>query len=176
MSFLASLDQSTTSTKFSIFTPEGELVAKHLLEHKQITPAEGLLEHDPLEIIENVRRCIEGAVEKAGKAVAGFESSLIVGVGVTNQRETVVCWDQSGKPLHNAIVWCDNRCQDICESFKGRHGEKFKQRTGLPVSTYFTLFKILWLIEHVPAIREGVEEGSIRFGTIDTWVIYNLTG
>jgi glycerol kinase len=114
MSFVASLDQSTTSTKFSIFTPQGELVAKHLREHTQITPAEGWLEHDPVEIIENVRLCIAGAVEEARLARPDFDVAGILGVGVTNQRETVVCWDPTGKPLYNAIVWCDNRCKDVC--------------------------------------------------------------
>lgn len=82
--------------------------------------------------------------------------SDLLGVGVTNQRETVICWDKEGKPLHNAIVWCDTRCKAVCDAFTAKHGDKYRARTGLPVSTYFTLFKILWLIEHVPSVREGV--------------------
>jgi glycerol kinase len=148
MAYLASLDQSTTSTKFSIFSGRGELIAKEVIEHKQICPREGLLEHDPLEIIANTQLCISRTVEQM-RTIPGFSVEQIRGVGVTNQRETVVCWNREGKPYYNAIVWCDTRCKDICEEFKATHGE-FKLKTGLPVSTYFSMFKILWLIKHVP--------------------------
>jgi glycerol kinase len=100
----------------------------------------------------------------------------IRGLGVTNQRETVVCWDPTGKPYYKAIVWCDTRCKDVCDRFTKDHGNHFKERTGLPVSTYFTLFKILWLKENVPEIQKAIDEDRIMFGTVDTWIIYNLTG
>jgi glycerol kinase len=87
-----------------------------------------------------------------------------------------VAWDEAGEPYHRAIVWCDTRCKDICSRFSQKYGDKLKQKTGLPVSTYFTLFKILWLKENVPAIQKAIDEDKIRFGTIDSWVVYNLTG
>lgn len=175
MSYIASLDQSTTSTKFSVFSTDGGLIAKHLIEHEQICKAEGWLEHNPLQIINNVRDCISGAVEQAKEKGIMLNSTTLLGVGVTNQRQTVVCWDENGIPLFNAIVWCDNRCADVCERFKQKHGE-FKQKTGLPVSAYFTLFKIMWMMENVEAVRLAVQQKRARFGTIDSWVIFNLTG
>lgn len=104
-----------------------------------------------------------------------FKIQQIRGLGVTNQRQSVVCWNRKGQPFYNAIVWCDTRTKKICEQFKVKHGE-FKHKTGLPVSTYFTLFKILWLIENVPQVAKAIQEDDIMFGTIDSWVVYNLTG
>jgi glycerol kinase len=99
-----------------------------------------------------------------------------VGLGLCNQRETVVCWDaESQDPLYNAIVWCDARTKDVCEKFKQKHGS-FVEKTGLPVSTYFTIFKIIWLMENVEGLKQKVDEGKVRFGTIDTWVTLKLTG
>lgn len=98
-----------------------------------------------------------------------------MGLGICNQRETIVCWDEEGNPLYNAIVWCDSRTLEICEQFSKIHGD-FKGTTGLPVSTYFSLFKILWLVDNVPEIQKKFEEGKIKFGTIDSWLAYKLTG
>jgi len=174
MYYLSSIDQSTTSTKFSVFRPDGVTVAKEIIEHKQICVADGLLEHDPQEIISNVYECINRVILKL-KEDSDFDISQIKGTGVTNQRETTICWNKEGKPYYNAIVWCDTRCKEECEWFKSKYGE-LKNKTGLPVSTYFSLFKILWLINHVPSVKEAIERDDIFFGTIDTWVIYNLTG
>lgn len=176
MQYVCSLDQSTTSTKFSLFRPNGQLVAQEIIEHQQITPAQGLLEHDPLQIVHNVETAIQRVVARTKDTCPDFEVKQIQGLGITNQRETVIGWDPSGKPYYNAIVWCDTRSKDICDRFTEAHGNKYKERTGLPVSTYFTLFKIIWLAENVPEVQKAIQEDKIRFGTIDTWVVYNLTG
>lgn len=171
---MASIDQSTTSTKFSVFLTTGELVEQTILEHKQIVPKEGWLEHDPNEIIKNVHATIEQTVVKL--AVKGYKAGDIRGVGVTNQRETIVAWDaDTGQPLYNAIVWCDTRTVDIAEDFAKKHGD-MKERVGLVASSYFSLFKILWLIHNVPIVKQKLESGKVRFGNIDTLVVYQLTG
>lgn len=122
----------------------------------------------------NVKLSIEQTITKLrGK---GLSEGSIVGVGVANQRETVVAWDaETGRPLYNAIVWCDNRTTGIAERWSEKHGD-MKSRVGLVASSYFSLFKILWLIENVPEVKEKLEQKKVRFGTIDTWVVYNLTG
>jgi glycerol kinase len=173
--YLASLDQSTTTTKFSLYLTDGTLAAQELVPHAQIANQENWLEHDPAEIVDNVHKAISVVMEHMG-GTAGFEAKQILGLGLCNQRETVVCWDaESQKPLHNAIVWCDARTKDVCERFKLKHGS-FAERTGLPVSTYFTAFKIIWLMENVEGLRDKVKAGKVRFGTIDTWVALKLTG
>lgn len=110
------------------------------------------------------------------KQTPNFSTSEILGLGLCNQRETVVCWDpKTGEPLHNAIVWCDARTKHVCEKFKDKYGN-FTNKTGLPVSTYFTMFKIIWILETVPGLAERAQAGTVRFGTIDSWVAYKLTG
>ena len=176
MEYLGSIDQSTTSTKFSIFSKEGQLLAQDIVEHKQITPNQGWLEHDPQEIIKNVHLAVNNTIQKMVQIAPEFSVKQIRGVGVTNQRETVVAWSPQGKVYHNAIVWCDTRCKEVCDEFIKKYGQQYKQKTGLPVSTYFTLFKILWLRKNVPEVEKAIKDDKIRFGTIDSWVIYNLTG
>lgn len=144
------------------------------MEHKQIVPKEGWLEHDPLEIIKSVTISAEQTLAKIKDK--GYTLKNLVGLGVTNQRETVVAWDaETGRPFHNAIVWCDSRTVTIAEEFGKKHGD-LKEKVGLVASSYFSLFKILWLIENVPEVKARLDENKVRFGTIDTWVIYNLTG
>eukprot|EP01017_Pseudomicrothorax_dubius_P003102 TRINITY_DN10360_c0_g1_i6.p1 TRINITY_DN10360_c0_g1~~TRINITY_DN10360_c0_g1_i6.p1 ORF type:complete len:499 (+),score=121.57 TRINITY_DN10360_c0_g1_i6:54-1550(+) len=173
---VVAIDQSTTSTKFNAFDIEGRTVALFLKEHTQITPKPGWLEHDPTEIIGNVRECIETGFEKLKSS--GYSVEDVKAIGVTNQRETVVAWDRrTGAPYYNAVVWSDTRTREICERVTAKHGgdmNKFQAKTGLPINTYFSAFKIVWLIENVPAISANID--NVCFGTIDTWIVWNLTG
>eukprot|EP01016_Furgasonia_blochmanni_P056389 TRINITY_DN9605_c0_g1_i2.p1 TRINITY_DN9605_c0_g1~~TRINITY_DN9605_c0_g1_i2.p1 ORF type:complete len:545 (+),score=138.61 TRINITY_DN9605_c0_g1_i2:96-1730(+) len=172
---IASIDQSTTSTKFFVFSLTGEIIANVLKPHKQITPQPGWLEHDPMEIIENVNAVIAEGMEQV--KAKGFATSSIKCLGVTNQRETVVAWNKNtGKPYYNAVVWSDTRTAGIVERFIKKHGgneNHFKELTGLPIATYFSALKIRWLIENVEEIRNDL--ANVYFGTADTWTIYNLT-
>lgn len=171
---IASVDQSTTTTKFSVFKSNGELVEQTIVDHKQIVPKQGWLEHDPEQIMANVHKSAQLTIEKLKQK--GINHNNIKGVGVTNQRQTIVAWDsKTGKPLHNAIVWCDNRTVEIADRWSSQHGD-MKEKVGLVASSYFSLFKILWLIQNVSEVREKLKEKQVRFGNIDTWVVYNLTG
>lgn len=169
--YLAAIDQGTTGTRCILFTREGRIAASAYREHRQIFPEPGWVEHDPLEIL---RRTDEVVAEAAGGAPRG----RVLAVGVTNQRETVVAWDaQNGRPLSNAIVWQDMRTEPDCRALvEAGLEEDVRARTGLPISTYFSATKIRWLFEHVPEVRDLARAGRLRLGTIDTWLIWNLTG
>ncbi len=171
--YVAAIDQGTTSTRCMLFNHQGEPVGVHQLEHKQIYPRPGWVEHDPLEIWENTRMVIREAMRKAGA-----DAKDIAAVGITNQRETTILWDKtSGKPVYNAIVWQDTRTDQIIQQLGGDAGpERFKQQVGLPLATYFSGPKIKWILENVPGVRDAALEGQVVFGNIDTWVIWNLTG
>jgi glycerol kinase len=154
-----------------IFGRAGKPVASAQLEHRQIYPRAGWVEHDAAEIW----RAVESVVGSALK-LAQLTPADIAAVGVTNQRETTVVWDTgSGEPVHNAIVWQDTRTQAICEELE-TEAERFKERTGLPISTYFSGPKLKWLLDNVPGLRAGGESGRILFGTVDSWLIWKLTG
>ncbi|KAJ4286379.1 Glycerol kinase [Collariella sp. IMI 366227] len=174
--FVGAIDQGTTSSRFLIFNRAGEVVALHQLEFEQIYPNPGWHEHDPEEIISSVEKCIDGAVEKFEKQ--GHSREQIVSVGITNQRETTVVWDRTtGKPLYNAIVWTDTRSQDLIRRLKHRIGAgELTARCGLPLSTYPSVGKLLWLIENVQAVKDVYEQGNLAFGTIDSWLVYKLNG
>jgi glycerol kinase len=171
--FIASIDQGTTSTRCIIFNHQGEPIGVHQLEHKQFFPKPGWVEHDPEEIWENTQHVIQGAMRKAG---IGPES--IAAIGVTNQRETTVVWDKvTGRPYHNALVWQDTRTdQLIAELGKEEGQDRFRERVGLPLATYFSGPKITWILSNVEGVKTAAEEGRALFGNIDTWVIWNLTG
>jgi len=171
--YAAALDQGTTGTRFMIFDKEGQLVSSCYEEHTQIYPRPGWVEHDPLEIWEKTQRVIVGALEKGE-----VDPQEIAAIGVTNQRETTVVWNpRTGEPLHNAIVWQDTRTRQICqELIADGLEETFRAKVGLPVATYFSGPKLKWLLDNVPGLREKAERGEAVFGTIDTWVIWNLTG
>ncbi|EGD95974.1 glycerol kinase [Trichophyton tonsurans CBS 112818] len=175
-SFVGSIDQGTTSSRFLIFNTDGEVVVSHQLEFSQIYPQPGWHEHDPNEIVESVVACIDGAV--ADFETQGHKIDSIKAIGITNQRETTVVWDkETGEPLYNAIVWTDTRTQGLVRRLKSRLGHKELQPIcGLPLSTYPSVGKVLWLIENVPQVREAYDEGKLAFGTIDTWLIYKLNG
>jgi len=170
--FVAAIDQGTTSTRCMIFNHRGEPVSAHQLEHRQIFPQAGWVEHDPLEIWQQTARVIRSALEKLGGAEA------IAAVGITNQRETTVVWNRkTGKPYYNAIVWQDTRTDKLCAELGGEVGaDRFRAQVGLPLSTYFSGPKIRWLLDTVPGLREDAARGDALFGNMDTWLIWNLTG
>ncbi len=171
--FVGALDQGTTSTRFMIFDHAGREVGKHQLEHEQVLPRAGWVEHNPLEIWERTQTVIGSAL-----TAAGLSSSDLAAMGVTNQRETTIVWDRhTGRPWHNAIVWQDTRTDAIAAALDadGR-GQVIRERAGLPPATYFSGGKLQWLLDNVDGLRAAAERGDALFGTPDSWVIWNLTG
>ncbi len=173
--YVGAVDQGTTSTRFMIFDHEGGVVGVHQLEHEQIYPQAGWVEHDPMEIWARTQDVMKGALEKTGIA-----ASDLAAIGVTNQRETTVVWNKNtGRPYYNAIVWQDTRTDKICNELAkgwGNSQDRFRDKVGLPLATYFSGPKIMWMLENVPGLRPAAERGDAIFGNIDTWVIWNLTG
>lgn len=171
--YVLSIDQGTTSTRAMIFDHAGSVVAVDQVEHEQIFPRAGWVEHDPIEIWENTRKVIGGALAKAN-----LNSKNIAAVGITNQRETAVVWDRTtGQPVYNAIVWQDTRTQKIVDRLAGEEGvERYKAICGLPLATYFSGPKVTWILDNVEGAREKAEAGDLIFGNTDTWVLWNLTG
>ena len=170
---VAAIDQGTTSTRCILFDVAGEPVAVSQLEHRQIFPWPGWVEHDALEIWQRTGEVVRGAMGHAGVVAADLAA-----VGVTNQRETTVVWDRrTGLPLHHAIVWQDTRTKDLCDQLAADGGQdRFRRTTGLPLATYFSGPKLRWLLDNVPDLRAAAERGDALFGTIDAWLIWNLTG
>ena len=171
MKYFASIDQGTTSSRFIVFNDKGNVVAQHQQELKQYLPDEVSVEHDPVEIWESVKNCIL-------KVDNEFPISQISSIGITNQRETTLAWSKTtGEPLHNALVWQDIRTQDICDELKDINelSDEFL-KTGLPIATYFSLSKILWLLRNVNEVKNARLENDLCFGTIDSWILYKLTG
>jgi glycerol kinase len=171
--YAGAIDQGTTSSRFIIFNHSGEPIASHQLEHKQIYPQAGYVEHDAVEIWENVIECIKQTLSKSS-----IKPEEICSIGVTNQRETTVVWDKNtGKPLYNAIVWQDLRTASICNKLTKSGGmRRFQKSTGLPLATYFSGPKLKWLLDNVPAVKKSALDGSAIFGNMDSWIIWNLTG
>jgi glycerol kinase len=171
--YVGAIDQGTTSTRFMIFDASGSEVARHQLEHEQIMTRPGWVEHDPLEIAERTNTVIGGALRNAG-----LDASDLAAVGVTNQRETTVVWNpKTGRPWYNAIVWQDTRTDRIVSALdKTKQGQLIRERAGLPPATYFSGGKLQWILDQVPDVRAAAARGEAVFGTIDTWVIWNLTG
>jgi glycerol kinase len=171
--YVAAIDQGTTSTRCLIFNHSGEVVGAHQLEHRQIYPKPGWVEHDPLEIWDNTLQVIAGALQAAQALPED-----ITAVGITNQRETTLVWDRlTGKPFYNAIVWQDTRTDQLIQRFAGDRGlDRFRERVGLPLATYFSGPKIAWILENIPAAKKASEEGRAVFGNIDSWLVWNLTG
>ena len=170
--YVLSIDQGTTSTRAVIFDHGGSIAGVGQLEHRQHFPRAGWVEHDPVEIWDNTREVIGRALGKAN-----LTRHDIAAVGITNQRETTVVWDRAtGIPVYNAIVWQDNRTQPIVDRIAAGDVDRFKQRTGLPLATYFSATKLVWILENVEGVRTRAEAGDLAFGTIDSWVLWNLTG
>ena len=172
-SYIGALDLGTTSNRFILFDHQGQIVSVDQMEHEQIFPKPGWVEHDPLEIWDNSRRVIKGAMGKAG--ITGKD---ITAIGITNQRETAVVWDRkTGQPFYNAIVWQCTRTDQICSALAKEGGQdRFRKKTGLPIATYFAGPKVKWILDNVPEARAAAEKGRALFGTIETWVIWQLTG
>lgn len=170
--YILSIDQGTTSSRAIVFNHEGEIVSVAQKEFTQYYPKPGWVEHDPEEIWATTSGVIDDALGKAN-----IRREQIAAIGITNQRETTVVWDaETGKPIHNAIVWQDRRTAGICDSLKKKGLEEtIRNKTGLVVDAYFSGTKIKWMLDNVEGARERAEKGELRFGTIDTWLIWKLT-
>lgn len=176
--YIGALDQGTTSTRFMLFTTKGDEVpnCKHQINHATFEPHPGWEEQDPLEILENCKRCIDECVTKAGEN-HGITPQQITVIGITNQRETTVVWDRNtGQPLHRAILWKDGRTNATADYLRTKiSSEKVRSITGLPIFTYFSGVKLRWMMDKVPEVKQAIDNGTAMFGTIDTWLIWNLT-
>ena len=171
--YILAIDQGTTSSRAIIFDKSGTIKSTGQLEHEQIFPKAGWVEHDPKEIWNNTREVIGQALSKAN-----LTRHDIAAIGITNQRETAVVWDRTtGEPVYNAIVWQDTRTQSIVDKLAKDGGvDRYKEIVGLPLATYFSGTKIVWILDNVEGAREKAEAGDLMFGTTDTWVLWNLTG
>jgi len=171
--YVASIDQGTASSRCLVFDDRARIVSVAQKEHRHHYPRPGWVEHDPQEIWGNVLTVVAQALEKAD-----LSPSELCALGIANQRETTVLWERgSGAPVHNAINWEDTRTDQLCRQLAREFGqERFRTKTGLPVATYFSGPKVGWLLDHVPGLRERADEGEVLFGTIDSWLIWNLCG
>ncbi|WP_298219491.1 glycerol kinase GlpK [Halothiobacillus sp.] len=171
--YIGAIDLGTTSSRFIVFDRAGQIVSMAQKEHRQIYPKPGWVEHDPIEILHNVNEVTGAALAKEG-----LNAGDLAAIGITNQRETTVLWDKdSGKPLHNALVWMDTRTDALVSSFAKSGGkDRFRAKTGLPLTTYFSGLKLRWLLDQLPEARIRAENGDILFGTMDSWLIWHLTG
>ena len=173
MAFILALDQGTTSSRAILFDHAGNVCGRAQREHRQIFPQPGWVEHDPMEIWNS-----QLAVAKQVMADVGATAGDLAAIGITNQRETVVIWDRkTGEPISNAIVWQDRRTAEFCDRLKSDgHLQSIQNKTGLVIDAYFSASKVRWLLDNVAGARERAERGELAFGTIDTWLLWNLTG
>lgn len=171
--FIGAVDQGTTSTRFMVFDHDGREVARHQLEHEQVLPRAGWVEHNPLEIWDRTQTVVGSAL-----AGAGLSTTDLAAIGITNQRETAIVWDRrTGRAYYNAIVWQDTRTDSIAKALDAdERGQTIRHKAGLPPATYFSAGKIQWILENVDGVREAAERGDALFGTPDTWLVWNLTG
>ncbi len=171
--YVGAIDQGTTSSRFLVFDRAGKTVAMAQREHRQIFPEPGWVEHDPEEILSAVRAVIEEALRGASLTKADLAA-----VGITNQRETTVLWDRkTGRSMHNALVWQDTRVDPmVAELARDGGQDRFRDRTGLPLASYFSALKLRWLLDHVPGAKDAARAGDLAFGTIDAWLMWHLTG
>lgn len=174
--FIGAVDQGTTSSRFLIFDNEGSLITYHQVELPQSHPQQGWLEHDPMDILNTVLECIDKTIHRF--ELMGYNVKDIKGIGVTNQRESAVAWNRkTGEPLRNTIVWSDVRTDDLVHQLNGREDSSIvKERSGLGLSSYFTAVKIKWMLENDDNVKQAVENGEACFGTVDSWLIYKLSG
>lgn len=184
---VGSIDQGTSSTRFLLFTKEGKIAAYAQIETTQIFPANsavGWHEHDPIEIWRTVKLCIRAVCDALDREVKQHNNRLLSGygiqsIGITNQRETTVAWNaETGQVYYNAIVWDDTRTVEIASSIANGNDDKLRAKTGLPLASYFAGTKVRWLLDNVEALRYDLstKPDVVRFGTIDTWIVYQLTG
>src|SRR3954447_12541417 len=171
--YAAAIDQGTTSTRCMIFDHSGQVVSVSQKEHEQIYPKPGWVEHDAMEVWARTQEVVDEAVEKAGAS-----ADDIAGVGITNQRETTLVWDKNtGKPIHNALVWQDTRTDKLVDEYSREGGQaRFQEKGGLPLATYFSGPKIRWILDNVDGAADRADSGDLLFGNMDTWTIWNLTG
>jgi glycerol kinase len=171
--YVGAIDQGTTSTRFIVFDRAGKIIAQAQREHEQIYPRPGHVEHDATEIWRNTRIVIAEALSGAG-----LSADNLAAIGITNQRETTLIWNRrTGAPLFNALVWQDTRTDMLVAEFARAGGkDRLRDKTGLPLTTYFSSLKLKWLLDNVPGARAAAEKGDALFGTIDSWLIWNLTG
>ena len=172
MSYLLALDQGTSSSRTIVFEPSGRMVAMAQQEFAQIFPQPGWVEHDPMALWGSQWQTVGQALERAG-----LRARDIAALGITNQRETTLVWDRrSGQPIYNAIVWQDRRTLELCEQMRAQGLEpEVEQRTGLRIDAYFSATKLRWLLDHVPGAQKRAEAGELAFGTVDSWLIWQLT-
>jgi glycerol kinase len=173
MSFVLALDQGTTSSRAMLFDHHGAIRAVAQKEFRQIFPQSGWVEHDPQEIWDSQRSVAIEAIKKAS-----LSANDIAAIGITNQRETTILWERAtGKPIHNAIVWQDRRTSQFCDQLKAQgHLETVQKKTGLVIDAYFSGSKVRWLLDNVPGARAKADRGELAFGTVDSWLLWNLTG
>ncbi|HYS37476.1 MAG TPA: FGGY family carbohydrate kinase, partial [Pseudonocardiaceae bacterium] len=171
--FVGAVDQGTTSTRFMIFDHGGNEIGRHQLEHEQILPKAGWVEHNPTEIWERTSAVVQTALRNAN-----LSASDLAAVGITNQRETAVVWNRkTGRPYYNAIVWQDTRTDRIASALdRDDRGQTIRRKAGLPPATYFSGGKIQWILENVDGVRAAAEAGDAIFGNTDSWLLWNLTG
>jgi len=171
--YIGAIDQGTTSSRFIVFDRAGATIASAQRDHRQIFPQPGWVEHDPIEIRDTVLAVIDEAL-----AAANLTPRDLAAVGITNQRETTLVWHRTtGQPIHNALVWQDTRVEPLVAEFARDGGQdRFRERTGLPLASYFSALKLRWLLDNVPGARSAAEAGDLLFGTIDTWLVWTLTG
>ena len=169
--YIAALDQGTTSSRAILFNQAGEIAARAQYPFRQIYPQPGWVEHDPMEIWASERRAL-------AEITSHIDPRQVAAIGITNQRETTILWDRrTGEPIHNAIVWQCRRTAPFCDELKARGlGEIIAEKTGLLIDAYFSASKIRWLLDHVPGARERAERGELCFGTVDSWLIWQLSG
>jgi glycerol kinase len=170
---IGAIDQGTTSSRFIVFDRSGKIVSLAQKEHEQIYPKPGWVEHDPMEIWANTQGVIAEALSREH-----LKPSDLAAVGITNQRETTVVWDRNtGRPAHNALVWQDTRVDQLARQYAAEGGaDRFRAKTGLPLASYFSGLKLKWILDNVEGLRERAARGEIAFGTIDTWLLWKLTG
>jgi glycerol kinase len=171
--YVAAIDQGTASSRCLIFDRASRLVSVAQKEHRHVYPRPGWVEHDPEEIWANVQEVVSDALDKAQ-----LDASDVVALGIANQRESTIVWERaSGRPVHNAINWQDTRTDHLVRELAQDVGQdRFRERSGLPLATYFSGPKVMWLLEHIPGLRERAEAGDVLFGTVDSWLIWRLTG
>jgi glycerol kinase len=171
--YVGAIDQGTTSTRFIVFDRSGETITAAQMEHRQIYPQPGWVEHDPLEIWRNTQSVMAEALSRAGLTYRDLAA-----IGITNQRETTLLWDRAtGTPIHNAVVWQDTRVDPLVSEYARDGGQdRFRAQTGLPLASYFSALKLRWLLDNVPDAGRRAEAGDLAFGTIDSWLLWQLTG
>jgi glycerol kinase len=171
--YIGAIDQGTTSTRFIVFDRTGETIASAQMEHRQIYPQPGWVEHDPLEIWQNTQMVVADALRRAG-----LGQRDLAAVGITNQRETTLLWDRiTGQPVHNAVVWQDTRIDPLVADYARDGGQdRFRAQTGLPLASYFSALKLRWMLDNVPDARRRAEAGDLLFGTVDSWLVWQLCG